>query len=305
MGIRWFVLVTAAVLAVVAACLWPHKPAVAATLNGGPYSNQPIALSRDDSTLAVANPDLNTVTIFQVAGDKNTKVAEVPVGKEPAGVAWSADGTTLYVANQADGTVALVSQYNGSYQVTSTITVGTEPHGMVMSASGKKLYVTNTRSNNVSVIDTTLNYVNSVISNVGPEPRGIAITHGANVTDNNQVVYVTDFLALPAGNGKPDGFDDAKTGFVTAISVANDAVIGSIQLGTVADTGFKAAGDALQHIAAPANPATTDFTFTTGAYPNQLNNLATHGNFAYLPNTGASPNGPVRSNVNTQSLLSV
>ncbi|HVG37877.1 MAG TPA: hypothetical protein VM870_01250, partial [Pyrinomonadaceae bacterium] len=53
----------------------------------------------------------------------------------------------------------------------------------------------------------------------------------------------------------------------------------------------------------PANPA--NFTFPTGAYPGQLNNVAVHGNFAYLPNTGSSPNGPVRFDVNTHSLLSV
>jgi len=293
-------------LAFAAVGIWLHRPASAATLiRGGPYSNQLIALSWDDSMLAVSNPEAGTVSIFQVAGDTNTKTAEVGVGKEPAGVAWSPDATTLYVANQADGVVAVVTQVNGAWKVTTTIPVGTEPHGMVLSASGRKLYVTNTRSNNVSVIDITLNYVTAVISNVGPEPRGIAITHGTNITDANQMVYVTNFLALPTGNGHPDGFDDAKTGFVTAISVASDTVIRTIKLATVADTGFKAAGDALQHIAAPATPVATDFTFTTGAYPNQLNNLATHGNFAYLPSTGASPDGPVRFNVNVQSLLSV
>ena len=72
----------------------------------GPYSNQPLALSWDQSKLAVVNPEAGTVSIFQVAGDANTKTAEVPVGRAPAGVAWSADGSTLYVANQADGTVS-------------------------------------------------------------------------------------------------------------------------------------------------------------------------------------------------------
>ena len=280
----------------------------AATIFGGPYSNQPVALSRDDSTLAVVNPEAGTVTIFRVAGDANTKTTEVAVGKQPVGAAWSADGSILYVANQQDGTVSVVSQgaYSGGYQQTSTITVGTEPHGMVMSISGQKLYVTNARSNTVSVINTTTNTVSTTISGVGPEPRGIAITHGGNITaDSQQTVYVSDFLALPSGNGHPDGFDDAKAGFVTAISVANDTVLTSIKVNAIADTGFKADGDALNHIAPPANPQTTDFTFTTGAYPNQLNNLATHGNFAYLPNTAASPNGPVRFNVNVQSLVSV
>src|SRR5579871_2160100 len=305
MKTRPIVVVLLAVLAFAALSIWLHKPASAAVQYGGPFSNQPIALTWDDSQLAVCNPDVGTVSIFQVAGDKNTKIAELAVGKEPSGVAWSPDGTSLYVANQADGTVSVVTASAGNYAVANTIPVGVEPHGMVLSASGHKLYVTNTRSNSVSVIDITTNKVTATISNVGPEPRGIAITHGPNSTDSNQVVYVTNFLALPSGNGEPDGFDDAKTGFVTAISVATDSVIGTIQLSPMADTGFKAAGDALKHIAAPATPVATDFTFTTGAYPNQLNNLATHGNFAYLPSTGASPNGPVRFNVNVQSLLSV
>jgi hypothetical protein len=70
----------------------------------------------------------------------------------------------------------------------------------------------------------------------------------------------------------------------------------------LADTGFKAAGDAIGRIP-PANPPV--FTFTTGAYPNQLNNLGIKGDLVFVPNTGASPNGPFRLNVNTQSLLSV
>jgi len=119
-------------LAFAAVGIWLHRPASAATLiRGGPYSNQLIALSWDDSMLAVSNPEAGTVSIFQVAGDTNTKTAEVGVGKEPAGVAWSPDATTLYVANQADGVVAVVTQVNGAWKVTTTIPVGTEPHGMV------------------------------------------------------------------------------------------------------------------------------------------------------------------------------
>ena len=82
-------------------------------------------------------------------------------------------------------------------------------------------------------------------------------------------------------------------------------MIGDIVINPLADTGLKAAGDALQRIAPPATPVAADFKFVTGAYPNQLNNIAIRGKFAFVPNTGASPNGPVRFNVNTQSLLSV
>ena len=124
------------------------------------------------------------------------------------------------------------------------------------------------------------------------------------VDDTNETVYVTQFLSLPVA-GKVDGQDDAKAGHVTVISTATDTVTGQVTLNPIADTGFKATGDAIGRIPPgdPTNPA--NFTFPTGAYPNQLNNIAIKGDFAFVPNVGASPNGPVRFDVNTHSLLSV
>jgi uncharacterized protein (TIGR03437 family) len=264
-----------------------------------------LALSADDGLLIVANPDNNSVSLFDLRNN-NTRLAEIPVGKEPNGVALSPDGTRAYVANTVDGTVSVlaIDRAAASYgTVLRTINVGTEPYGLALTPSGRKLYVTNSRSNSVSVIDTAANYSVKTINNVGPEPRGIAITN-TGPDDAQQTVFVTQFLALPVA-GKVDGADDAKAGHVTAISAATDTVIGDIAINPIADTGFRAAGDALQRIAAPATPAPEDFKFVTGAYPNQLNNIGIKGRFAFLPNTGASPNGPIRFNVNTQSLLSV
>lgn len=189
-------------------------------------------------------------------------------------------------------------------RVIATINVGTEPYGLALTPNGRKLYVTNARSNSVSVIDTSLNTVIRTIQNVGTEPRGIAITNDGDGDDNDETVYVTQFLALPVFN-KLDGEDDSKAGLVTVVSTATDSIQASVRLNPLADTGFKAAGDAIARIAPPANPQPSDFIFTTGAYPNQLNNIGIRGNFAFVPNTGASPNGPVRFNVNTQSLLHV
>src|SRR5579864_7529122 len=86
----------------------PRKT-LATAIRGGPYSSQPLALSRDDSRLIVANPDNNTVSIFVVEGDQNYKMAEVPVGREPNGVAFTSDATGAYVANTVDGTVSVLS----------------------------------------------------------------------------------------------------------------------------------------------------------------------------------------------------
>ncbi len=87
---------------------------------------------------------------------------------------------------------------------------------------------------------------------------------------------------------------------MTVIQAATDTVAADVTLNPIADTGFKALGDALQRI-----PPGQAFNFTTGAYANQLNNIGILGNFAFVPNTGASPNGPFRFDVNTQSLLHV
>ena len=159
--------------------------------------------------------------------------------------------------------------------------------------------MTNARSNSVSVIDTATDTVVTTIANVGAEPRGIAITNDGDADDTDETVYVTQFLSLPIA-GRVDGRDDAKAGMVTVIPTATNTVSAMIALNPIADTGFKATGDALQRI-----PPGTLAQFTTGAYPNQLNSMAVHGHFAFVPNTGASPNGPVRFDVNTHSLVSV
>jgi YVTN family beta-propeller protein len=268
----------------------------------GPTASQPLALSADNRFLAVANPDNNTVTLFDVRRDRNRRIAEIPVGREPNGVAFLPNGKKLYVANTVSGTVSVLREDDlddhGPRRAVRTIRVGTEPYGLALTPNGRKLYVTNARSNSVSVIDTRSDRVIKTIP-VLAEPRGIAITNDGDGSDNDETVYVTHFLSFPTV-GKIDGQDDAKAARVSVLSTSTDNVSNIITVNPIADTGFKANGDALGRIPPGAN-----FTFTTGAYPNQLNNIAIKGNFAFVPNTGASPNGPVRFDVNTHSLLSV
>src|SRR5579864_8507955 len=81
----------------------------------GPINSQALALSADGSLLAVANPDNNSVTVFDTT--HNSKLAEILVGKEPNGVALSPDGSTVYVANTVSGTVSVlgISSSSSSY----------------------------------------------------------------------------------------------------------------------------------------------------------------------------------------------
>jgi len=272
----------------------------------GPTASQPLALTADNAFLAVANTDNNSVSFFDLRSDRNRKMAEVPVQAEPSSVAFLPDGSKAYVANTASGTVSVMrtNLANGAIGRPAAIAVGVEPVALVLTPNGRKLYVANARSHTLSVIDTSTDSVVRTIVNVGIEPRGLAVSNNGDASDDDETLYVTQFLALPLA-GKADGADDAKAGRLTLVSTASDTVIGEVPVNPLADTGFKALGDALARIAPgdPADPA--NFRFTTGAYPNQLANVALKGDFAYLPSTGASPNGPVRFDVNTHSLLSV
>src|SRR5207247_2641977 len=105
------------------------------------------------------------------------------------------------------------------------------------------------------------------------EPRGIAITNDGDRDDNDEKVYVTQFLASDRP-GVPIGRDDYKEGHVTVILTATDRVIGQVTLAPMLDTGFKSNGSALSRVA-PRDPAT--FFVPTGASPNLFNAVAIKG----------------------------
>ncbi|PYM03510.1 MAG: hypothetical protein DMD82_16740 [Candidatus Rokuibacteriota bacterium] len=114
------------------------------------------------------------MSVFRVAEDANTKVAEIPVGKEPWCVAITSgkqqghDGrkkrhdddddddddedVKVYVTNMVSGTVSVIDAEKK--RVVETIRVGTEPFGCALTPGGRRLYVANQSSGTVSVIDT-------------------------------------------------------------------------------------------------------------------------------------------------------
>jgi YVTN family beta-propeller protein len=294
--------------AIAVAVLWlsPARASDDVERFAGPTNSQPLALSGDDAFLAVVNPDRNTVSFFDVRGDRNRKIAEVLVQTEPNGVVILPDGSKAYVANTVSGTVTVIPLDLESGKIptaSKNILVGKEPYGLALTPNGTRLYVTNTRSGSVSVINTSTDAIVATITGLAPEPRGIAITNDGDADDTDETVYVTQFLAFGVA-GRADGQDNSKEGHVKVISTATNLVTDTVTINAIADTGFKATGDAIRHIPPgdPNNPA--NFIFTTGAYPNQLNNIAVKGNIAFVPSVGDSPNGPVRFDVNTHSLLS-
>ena len=266
-----------------------------------PTQSGPIALSPNDRFAWVVNPDANSVSLLEVGGNSLRRVTELSVGVEPRNLAVSPDGDWVFVSNTGSGTVSVVRASKHHPRVVRTLRVGTEPYGMAFTPNGKKLYVANARSNDVSVIDGEGHRVIETIEDVGVEPRGVAVTNDGDRKDDDETVLVTQFLAFDRP-GVLIGRDDYKEGRVTLISARKDKVIGQVTLSPMLDTGFRSNGSVLGHVP-PTDPAS--FTFTTGAFPNMLNSVAVKGRRAYLPNTAASPDGPVRFNVNVQAFLSV
>ena len=259
-----------------------------------------LALTSDGTYIWSVNPDSDTVSLLDVGGDRNHKLAEIAVGKEPRCVAITPDNRKVYVTNAVSGNVYVLDGAN--YSIRRIIAVGTEPTGCALTLDGAKLYVANLSSDSVSVINTTTDSVTKTITGVGVKPRGLAVAEVGGQTK----VYVTQFLAQLVDDTRPidqkEGRDDGREGRVTVIDAGNDTVVKTIKLAAKA-TGFKSNGSTLDKIVFDANnPATS---IDTLAFPNQLESIVVRGNRAYVPNTASSPNGPVKFNVNVQSFLSV
>jgi len=255
----------------------------------------PIALANNARYLYVVNPENNSVTVIDVLGDANTKVAEIPVGVGPQRLAILPDDSKIYVTNQRSGTVTVIN--GATNHPMNTIDVGKEPIGCALSPDGNRLYVANFSSDTVSVINTGNDRLIKTIKGIGPKPRALAVTEDK--------IYVTLFLAQLRGGAPVDeleGADDGKEGRVIVINAHDTRQQSSLALNPLADVGFNSNGSLLDGIPATDPPT---FTFPTGAYPNLLDSIVIKGDRAYLPNTAASPNGPFRFNVNVQSFLSV
>ena len=290
-----------AIPSLVGAALWAGGSSAAAQAEKQEHQatrSSPIAIAHSDNYVWSVNPDNDSVSVFNVTDDQNTRVAEIAVGKEPWCVALTPDDEKAYVTNMANGTVSVISTI--SKQVIRTIRVGTEPFGCALTPDGRSLYIANQSSDTVSVIDTQGDRVIETIHNVGAKPHGVAITaDGARV-------LVTQFLALkPNDDRRPltqsEGADDGRQGRVTIINAHNNRVIGVVRLVPLADVGaaFRSDGSTLRR-----EPLTTVFDNVTGAFPNLLESITVRGNLAYVPGTCSSPNGPFRFNVNVQSCLS-
>jgi YVTN family beta-propeller protein len=285
-------------------------PASARRYSGPTYSS-PISISADGRWVWSVNPGAGNVSVIYTK--TNRVVATIKVGDEPQSVALDPNNRYAYVANAGSGTVSVVRIRRASARRfragvdrrRGTIRTGAEPWNIVISPNGRRVFVANSGQDTITVIDTrgrrkrVIGHVNLERSrciggdrNRRFQPRGLAVTRSGTR------LFVTSFFAFTRPGGK-QADDNGRQGVVCRLSVSSRSKrIRSYRVRsrvTIAPqvTGFTidSTGDGVPD--------------PTSAFPNQLQSIVIRGNQAYLPNIAASPNGPLRFNVDTQAFVNV
>jgi YVTN family beta-propeller protein len=292
-----------------------------------PTYSSPITLSADGRYVWVVNPGADSVSVIRTK--TNAVIKTITVGDEPQGVAVDPNNRYAYVANAAAGTVTVIRITKATSKRFSArvdkrvgkkgaLTTGAEPWNIVSSPDGRRIFVANSSQDTITVIDSSKRKakrrgrgrgkrraVPRIIGNVklrrsrcnqDPsfhfQPRGLA------VTKDNRKLYVTSFLAFTKLGGR-QGDDAGKQGLVCRVNIKTKSR--KIRA-------YKPA--ALIALAPQVTGFTVDSTGDgvpdpTAAFPNQVQSIVIRGNQAYLPNIAASPDGPLRFNVDTQAFVNV
>jgi YVTN family beta-propeller protein len=230
-----------------------------------PSRSSTIAITEDNSHIAMVNPDDGSLSIFATAD--NARTAKIPTGASPASVVIAADNKTAYVANRGDATVVKVSGIDGGTpQVSATTDVGAEPIGLALSPSGKRLFVAEFAASRVSVINTATMQIERSIS--VDRPRAILVTNNGNTNDNDDQVVVAQYYGVPVAGR--EARDDGRTGLVSTFSV--DQLTKGVDI----------------------TLAPIDSGFGVKTSPNQLAAMAVAASRVYITSVSASPEGPTK-----------
>ena len=113
------------------------------------HASSAIAITTDGSTLLVANPDANSVTLVDTT--TQTALVELQVGLDPRSVAIAPDGTWGCVANQGSDTVSVIDLI--TLAVADTLPVGDRPVGVAISPDGERIAVAELGADQVRLLN--------------------------------------------------------------------------------------------------------------------------------------------------------
>ncbi|MBX2858679.1 MAG: YncE family protein [Cellvibrionaceae bacterium] len=268
--------------------------------------NEPryVVISPDNTTAYVSNTVDATVSEISLTGDAPSVVGTpINVGSEPRGLALSPNGTYLYVANFTSSTVSVISTANRS--LVNTFVVG-----------GNPMAITVSNDQDGDDTDETVYVVRYFSAVIDPDNR----PDGFNDSKAGKVAYLSVADSLTSSERAPlytidpladAGFAADRRAFCQNTRDALQAQPdGTVFFNSGPDEDGNGAAALKSDIFCPDNNATDagdDAAIANtpqGAYVNNLFSVVLRNNKLFLPNIGASPEPPVRFNVNIQALLS-
>jgi cytochrome c peroxidase len=234
-----------------------------------PSKSGTVAITADDKFVVQVNPDNDSITILETAGD--TKVTEFPVGDEPSSVVIAPDDNTAYVAVRAEAKIVKISNFRSAPGIAGSVEVGSEPTGIALSPRGEKLVVAEFAESRVALINTTNM---TVIASRGiRNPRAVAISNDGDQDDADEKVIVTEFYGRPIGQ---EAKDDSRQGAVQILGMS-DLSQGPVVL---------------------FDPVTPNGFVPLKTSPNQLSSVTIAGDKFYVTATAASPDNAAKFNEN-------
>lgn len=271
-----------------------------------PVGREPrfVALSPDNSRAYVTNAVDGTLSVIDLAAATPVAAGSaIDVGIEPRGVAITPNGTYAFVAGNTTGDVAIVRLSN--QQVVGRVHTGGNPYAIAISNDGDR------NDNDERVFVTQL--FGEIIDPARPDgfddaKQGVVSSFGVgDAVGDAATAPVTRLLLKPLVSG----FNADRRNFCPQTRAALQAA------GTVKyfNSGADGAGDGAAALANQTfcpDPASADISDTgpigrvaQKTYPNMLFGLLLRGPQIYVANVGASPEPPVRFNVNVQALVGV
>lgn len=144
-----------------------------------------LAASREEALFVI---NMNTDTVYRLAGKPRAVTAKAKVGYRPFGLALSPDEKRLAVSNWGDRSVSLLDAE--TLHVITKVTVGGHPNDIVWAKDGR-LFVANANSDTVSVVRNG-KVIETIAVGLGRQFAIGAAPVGLAVTPNGNRLYVAN-----------------------------------------------------------------------------------------------------------------
>lgn len=268
-----------------------------------------VAITPDDQKAFVTNAGDSSVSVIDLSRMQLLLNGNaIKVGTEPRGIAVTPNGKYAFVANHTQGTVSVISVEN--LVVVNTVAVGGNPMAIAITNDG------DTDDRDESVVVTR--FFSEVIDPIN-RPDGFNDSKHAKVDyftvasslSSNPVV--NQYTLAPIANS---GFTADRRQFCrnTRDVLQNNGDPSNGNKTVFFNAGADGTGDGASKLDNPvfcpdinstdASPTGVIAKSPEGVYPNQLFSALIRNGVLYLPNIGASPEPPVKFNVNIQALVS-